>query len=66
MEILPDRPELQTFPYLALVTRTDPATGNVTNTCAGALVENGWRVLTARQVRHSGLQRARLHGGSVL
>lgn len=49
MEILPDRPELQTFPYLALVTRTDPATGNVTNTCAGALVENGWRVLTARQ-----------------
>lgn len=51
MEILPDRPELQAFPYLALVTRTDPTSGNVTDTCAGALVENGWRVLTARQVR---------------
>ncbi|KAL4457898.1 hypothetical protein ABPG75_012763 [Micractinium tetrahymenae] len=42
-------PTDQTFPYLALITRTDPTSGNVTNTCAGALVENGWRVITARQ-----------------
>lgn len=53
MQILPNRPELQTFPYLALVTRTDPVSGNVTTTCAGALVENGWRVITARQVRRA-------------
>lgn len=49
MQMLPYISEIQDFPYLALVARFDPTSGNVTNTCMGASVETGWRVVTSRQ-----------------